>query len=260
MLSYFYWDPARAIFDYPIPLLGRPLLWYGFFFAVGFLIGYWILVYLLKGNFGARAASIAERIAFYAILGTLIGARLGDILFYQNSSLYLHDPLSIFRIWEGGLASHGGAVGILVAFFILSKKKNVPLSWFSLLDYVVIPACLIGALIRVGNFFNQEILGTETSLPWAVVFGHPADGSFPTPRHPVQLYESLFYAALFLLLLFLWRASSFWKREGKISGLFFLLIFGFRFFIEFFKTEQSALEPTFLILGCFSSLLSQKIR
>lgn len=256
MLAYFYWDPSRAIFDYPIPLLGRPLLWYGFFFALGFLIGYGILVYLLKGNFGARAKSIAERITLYAILGTLIGARLGDILFYQDPHHYLHDPLSIFRVWEGGLASHGGGIGILVAFFILSKQKNMPLSWRSLLDYVVIPTCLVAALIRVGNFFNQEILGTETTVPWGVVFGHPADGSFPAPRHPVQLYESLFYALVFLLLLFLFRSQSFWKREGKISGLFFLLIFAFRFVIEVFKTEQSALlsAHSFLTMGQWLSL------
>lgn len=236
-MSYIYWDPAREMLPFNLPLLGRPILWYGFFFALGFFLGYWVLVYLLKDRKEPRRD--AERITLYVIVGTLVGARLADVLFYQSPALYLHDPLMIIKVWEGGLASHGGAVGALLSLALLAPK--IKIRWISLVDLVVIPAALGGALIRIGNFFNQEILGTITNVPWAVVFGHPMDGTAPVPRHPVQLYESLFYFVLFFVLFFLWRAKPSLRKPGKMSGLFFISVFTFRFFIEFFKTEQSEL-------------------
>ncbi len=260
-MSYIYWDPSRAMFDFSLPILGRPILWYGFFFALGFFVGYWILLYLLRQieKDSAKAKLLADRITLYVILGTVIGARLGDLLFYQDLSIYRYDPWAAIKVWEGGLASHGGALGIMIALFILAKrpKKGVPaLSWLQLLDLVVIPTALVASFIRVGNFFNQEILGKVTDLPWAVVFGHPADGTFPAPRHPVQLYESLYYLCVFLLILTIWRSRPFWKKPGKICGLFLVLIFVFRFFIEFLKEEQSLILPqsSFLVMGQLLSI------
>ncbi|MBI2743115.1 MAG: prolipoprotein diacylglyceryl transferase [Chlamydiales bacterium] len=245
-MSYIFWDPSRAIFDFPLPLIGRPILWYGFFFALGFFLGYWILLYVLKRILSdpLKIKMVADRITIYVVVGTVVGARLGDLLFYQDLSQYAHDPLGALRVWEGGLASHGGAIGIMIALYLLSRraKKGLPkFSWLSLLDIVVIPTAFVASFIRIGNFFNQEILGRVTTLPWAVIFGHPADGSYPAPRHPVQLYESLAYLLIFVVLITLWRGYPAWRRTGKMCGLFLLLVFSFRFFVEFLKEEQSLL-------------------
>ena len=233
-----FWDPAPEMFSFPIPILGRPILWYGFFFALGFALSYYVLLYLLRKMVHGKAKFLAEHLSFYVIVGTLIGARLGDVLFYQSPSDYLHDPWMIVKVWEGGLASHGGVIGILVAVFLFSRKYR-ELSFLRLLDLLSIVAGLAAGCIRVGNFINQEILGKVTNVPWAVVFGHPADHSAPAPRHPVQLYEAIFYLALFAVLFFYVRKKK-WS-EGRITGLFIILVFAFRFFIEFFKEEQSRL-------------------
>lgn len=267
LCAYFYWDPSRELLR--IPFFNRPILWYGFFFALGFFIGYWVLRYLLRKPLSSPSMTkiVAERISLYVILGAVIGARLGDLIFYQNALTYLRNPLEIFKVWEGGLASHGGAIGVMVALFILSIRRTHGVknfSWLGLLDLVVIPAALAGSLIRIGNFFNQEILGKGSHLPWAVVFGHPADGSFPEPRHPVQLYESVYYFLVFALLFALWNTTSIWKEKGKVCGLFLVLVFTFRIAVEFLKEEQSALLSTsaflnmgqllstpFVLIGCY---------
>lgn len=230
------------MFQFNLPLLGRPILWYGFFFATGFFLGYWVLIYLLKHlpekDVKIQVKTIAEKLTFYVIVGMLIGARVADVLFYQDPSLYLRDPLSIVKFWEGGLASHGGAAGILIALWLFSRKYQI-LSWSRLLDLIVIPAGLVGFFIRLGNFVNQEVLGKVTSLPWAVVFGHPIDHSPSLPRHPVQLYEALYYLTLFFFFFWLFRRRR--LKKGQIGGLFLVLVFTFRFAIEFLKEEQSAL-------------------
>jgi phosphatidylglycerol---prolipoprotein diacylglyceryl transferase len=242
LLAIFYWDPARELFSFNIPLLGRPILWYGLLFALGCLIGHAILRRSLKQDpvLTADAKLIADKLSFYGIIGMLVGARLGDILFYQDWTAVLDQPGSIFRVWAGGLASHGAGVGILVAlllFHVRFKSRFPSLTRNRLLELVVVPAAFAGFMIRLGNFINQEILGTKTTLPWAVVFGHPADGSYPAPRHPVQLYESIFYLLTFGLLFYISRRPL---REGRIGGLFLVLVFGFRFLVEMIKEEQSA--------------------
>lgn len=264
-LNYIFWDPHREMFDFNIPFLGRPILWYGFFFALGFLFGYWIVVHLLRRfsidfpEIKPRISYIVEKLAIYVIVGSVVGARLGDVLFYQEWSEYARDPLSIFKIWQGGLASHGGAIGVLGALFLLSRRlrKELPqFSWEILLDFVVIPTALAGCLIRIGNFFNQEILGKATTLPWAIIFGHPTGSEAVVPRHPVQLYESLFYLAAFIVLFCLWKYKAGMRRPGKITGLFFMLIFSFRFVVEFFKVEQSPLigGHSYLDMGQYLSI------
>lgn len=237
-----------------IPLLGRPILWYGFLFAFGFFLGYWIFLRLLKHypekEVREKSTFIAERVSFYVIIGTVIGARIGDVLFYRSWAELVHDPFEIFKIWQPGLASHGGAAGILVALWVFVRRYKY-FTWLQLLDLVVIPTGLVGCFIRIGNFVNQEILGKTTSLPWAVVFGHPADGSLPAPRHPVQLYEAGFYLLVFL---FLYTRKK--MKPGRISGIFITLIFSFRFLVEFLKVEQSPqLSPhAFLDMGQILSL------
>ncbi len=253
MLAYLYWDPDPALLPFNLPILGRPILWYGFLFAFGFFVAYWILRYLLL-SFVSKAESkkVAERFTFYAMIGTIVGARLGDVLFYQSWSKIARDPLSIFKVWEGGLASHGGAIGIFIALYFLYRSYDKKYSYLRLLDLVVVPTAFVAVCIRAGNFINQEILGTVSRVPWAVIFAHPADGSLPIPRHPVQLYEAGFYLLTFAVLMLLWKKWC--RKDGKIAGLFFVLIFGFRFFVEFFKVEQSSYVHTTLTMGQYLSI------
>ena len=270
MLNVIFWDPDKAIVPWNIPILGRPVLWYGFFFAFGFFLAYFFLVYLLKSYFDQdtslkepkknkeRARVLAEKALLYSVIGTIVGARLGDVLFYQSWRSILTDPLSVFRIWEGGLASHGGAIGVVMAFWLFFKKikpEYPKLSFLRVLDVVCVPIAMVGGFIRLGNFFNQEILGTGSDLPWAVVFGHPADGSFPTPRHPVQLYESLWYFIVSIFLYWIWKKDPSLEKPGKLIGLFLVLVFGFRMLIEFVKEEQSLwLHSSWMSMGQWLSI------
>jgi prolipoprotein diacylglyceryl transferase len=184
---------------------------------------------------------------------------LGHFLFYEKPEEYLLHPLEIFKIWEGGLASHGAVLGIILGVFLFQRKSlsfTSSLNWLRLLDFISIPAALCGFWIRIGNFFNQEVLGKATQLPWGVIFGHPVDHQLlQEPRHPVQIYEALFYLGVFY---FLWRLSLkpyFLKSSGKLIGLFLILVFGFRFFVEYVKMEQSQLVSfSFLTMGQILSI------
>jgi len=248
--SSIYWDPSRAILPWNIPFIDRPLLWYGLFFAAGFFFSYLIFQGLLKEflvSYRIRKKTmmkIAEKMSLYVIIGTLIGARLGDVLFYQSPLEFAQNPLGIFKFWEPGLSSHGGVIGILISLWVFSirLRKTYPmLTWIAMLDLLSIPALLAGGFIRIGNFFNQEILGKATQLPWGIIFGHPADGSALIPRHPAQLYEALFYFAMCWVLFALRKRVPKMFRLGKTSGLFFISTFAFRFLIEYIKLPQSAL-------------------
>ncbi|MFA6915891.1 MAG: prolipoprotein diacylglyceryl transferase [Parachlamydiales bacterium] len=247
-----YWNPNRDIFT--IPYIDRPVAWYGLFFILGFIIGYWIVVpmfvRLLKDAGDNRPEAVDEcrfltdKLTWFVIFGTLIGARLGHVFFYYWPYYRAH-PLDIFKVWEGGLASHGGIIGILIAifFYTLSVRKKYPtLTFFTIVDVLCIPSALAGFFIRVGNFINQEILGTETNAPWAVVFGDPADGSIPVPRHPVQLYEGLAVLFLFFVLWTLWWRTNLRKYVGATTGIFFILLFSSRILFEHFKESQSIMR------------------
>lgn len=179
---------------------------------------------------------MADRLLVYVVAGTLIGARFFDVVFYQHFREILRDPLACLYFWEGGLASHGGVCGILVALYLFVKKERL-IGFLNLVDVLVIPACFAAVFIRFGNFINQEILGKPTELPFGIIFLHPADGSLPVPRHPVQLYEALFYLCLGAVL---WKAQKWIRIPGRLGALFFILCFGFRFLIEGLKEEQSA--------------------
>lgn len=194
----------------------------------------------------------ADRITWFIVIGTVIGARLGHILFY-DLGYYLNRPGEIFKIWEGGLASHGGTIGVLLSIFLFLRwhRTQLPqLSFVSLIDIVVVPTALVAFFIRIGNLFNQEIIGYPSTVPWAIIFGHPADGAAPVPRHPTQLYEAIAYLAAFFILYFLWKFRAASQKVGLLSGLFFIFIFGSRFLIEFFKLPQSNfIDESFLQMG-----------
>lgn len=220
-----------------------------------------------------KAVQLTDRLTLYMVMATIIGARLGHFFFYEKPSTYLRDPWEFFRIREGGLASHGGLIAIILVLVIFSyriREKVKGLTWIRLLDFVCVPTAFVGCCIRIGNFFNQEILGLPTHLPWAVVFGHPIDQSLPIPRHPVQLYEAFFYLTVFAFLWVLSYRPYFLLTKGKLVGLFLMLVFGFRFLVEFLKEEQSFLITSFpltmgqilsipvIVLGCVFFFLETK--
>jgi len=276
-LAYLAWDPDPGMFAFDLPLLHRPILWYGFFFALGFFVGYLVLTSLLRRYFNKddqcnkKASKTAEQLLLYVLIGAVIGARLGDVLFYQSFAQLMRDPLSIIAVWEGGLASHGGAAGILIALYLYSKRQKIP--FWRAVDFTVIPTALAAVFIRLGNFFNQEILGTPTTLPWGILFLHPADGGAVVPRHPAQLYEALGYLCVFAILLRHFRRHPPFLSAGKLTGLFLILLFGVRFCIEFIKVEQSVhlssqtalltmgqmLSIPFILLGCYLCFRRQSV-
>ena len=249
--SYFFWDPDPIAFR--IPYLKHPITWYGILFATAFFIGFYLLRFLFKqflkictngphDLLKQKTLFFCEKIVVYVAISTLSGARLGHLFFYEQWREYLSHPLTIIKVWEGGLASHGGVIGALIglSFFLFKNRREFPmLSHLRLIDLMVVPSLFVATWIRVGNFMNQEILGMPTKLPWSIIFGHPIDGSCPIPRHPAQLYEALFYFSSFLVY---WKCfPKLIKSTGMLSGFFFLSIFSFRFLIEFLKEEQSAL-------------------
>jgi phosphatidylglycerol---prolipoprotein diacylglyceryl transferase len=211
--------------------------WYGVLFATGFLTGYYIGEKMLKSE-NVNAKWI-DSLFFYIIIATIVGARLGHVFFY-GWDYYSQHPAEIFKVWHGGLASHGGAMGIFIALIIHSKlitKRTV--LWT--LDRIVVPTALVAAFIRTGNLMNSEIYGIETSLPWGFVFEKNAE---TMPKHPTQIYEALIYLGSFFLLMHMfWRTRAKY-RTGLITGLFFVLIFFSRFLIEFIKEDQEAFEAT----------------
>lgn len=220
---------------------------------LGFLIGYYSILTPLKA-YTKDPQKLADRILWMILAGTVVGARLGHVFFYEPE-LYLKHPLSILKVWEGGLASHGGVIGVIlaIAWFRLASRKEAPaLTFLRTTDLVAVPTALVAAFIRIGNFFNQEILGVQTTAPWGVIFGNPFDGSPIVPRHPSQLYEALAYFSLFLVLRILQKKQP---PAGQITGLFFIVVFTSRFFIEFTKETQAAIvDQSFLQMGQWLSL------
>lgn len=234
--------------------------WYGLLFALAFLVGYRIVWGIYKLENKPRAD--LDRLLIFMMVSTVVGARLGHCFFYE-SNYYLSRPFEIFKVWRGGLASHGAAIGILLGLYLYSRTAlEQPYLW--LLSRISIPTALGGCFIRMGNFFNSEILGTPSNVPWAVIFGRVD----LLARHPAQLYESLSYLVIFFVLLTVYKRDEGATDPKTLLGLFFLLIFSARFLIEFVKEPHTAIEQTlplhlgqllsipFIILGLLLILLS----
>ncbi|POY36231.1 prolipoprotein diacylglyceryl transferase [Solitalea longa] len=233
MLNYITWNVSREIFSLG-PLVLR---WYGLLFASGFAIGYFIMQKIFKQE-GIKE-EVLDKLTMYMVVSTVLGARLGHCLFYEPD-YYLAHPLKILMIWEGGLASHGAAVGILFGLYLFSKNvSKLPYLW--ILDRIVIVVALGGACIRLGNLFNSEIYGKVTDVAWAFRFV-VSDGPNALPRHPTQIYEALFCFALFYFLLKYYYKHVTKMKDGIIFSFFLILLFGFRFFVEFLKAEQVDFE------------------
>ena len=235
------WDPPTTLFT--LPIVNLEVRVYGVLFALGFLAGYSVMCTSFKNLFNdqKRAQKATDQLTTYAIIGCVLGARLGHVLFY-DLDYYLVNPSRILAVWEGGLASHGGAVGVLIAILLFWKRFDLKISFLKFFDLFVIPVALVAFFIRLGNFFNHEILGDWTTMPWGVIFTHAIDGGNDFARHPVQLYEGLFYLASFF---FLKNLKA--KPEGFISGLFLVLVFASRFFLEFFKSIQGGAFDDYIL-------------
>lgn len=239
ILNYITWTASDEIFRFTLPFFGSVALrWYGLLFALGFVFGQIILTRIYRGD------GIKERwvdvITLYMIVGTVLGARLGHCLFYEPE-IYLNDPIRILKVWEGGLASHGATVGILLALYLYSRKFKF--DYLYVLDRIVIVVALGGALIRLGNLFNSEIIGKATDVPWAFIFVHNNEFS-KVPRHPAQLYEAISSFLLFLGLYFLWSRLKANTPRGRIFGLFVVILFTLRFLYEFLKEPQVGFEES----------------
>lgn len=228
------WNPSPEIFE----IGGFAVRWYGLFFALSFFFGYLIMQKFF--NKEDVPIKLLDELTTYMIIGTIVGARLGHVFFYEPA-WYLAHPLKIFKVWEGGLASHGAGIGIITSILIFSYVRKKPFLW--VMDRIVIVVALAGFLIRMGNLMNSEIYGLPTSLPWGFQFLRsttPSDGLLP--RHPTQIYEGLSYLIIFLVL---WR--YYYKKDGKpalgfLFGLFMVLVFGLRFVVEFIKEPQVGFE------------------
>lgn len=227
MLSAIVWNADPVLFSFG-PLAVR---WYGLAFAIGFIIGYSLVARMFRHE-GAPERWLGILLT-YVVIATIVGARLGHVFFYEWDYYSVH-PEKILKIWEGGLASHGGTIALIIALFLFSHfVSKKPASW--VFDKLVVPVALVGGLIRLGNLMNSEIYGGPTDLPWGFIFVR--DGQ-TIPMHPTQIYEALCYFALFALLMWMYWKRNAEERPWLITGIFFLGIFVPRFLIEYVKNVQ----------------------
>ncbi|WP_150048958.1 MULTISPECIES: prolipoprotein diacylglyceryl transferase [Methylomonas] len=224
MDHFFIWNIDPVLLDFG----AVKIRWYGLMFASGF-VGSFLTMQWIYQREGKKIEEL-DTLLWYMVVATIVGARLGHVLLY-DPGYYLSHPLKILAVWEGGLASHGATLGIIAALFLYRRQYGDGFLW--LLDRVCIPTALAGALIRVGNFFNSEILGIASEQPWAVIFAR-IDW---TPRHPVQLYEAFCYLFIYATTLQLYK--KFAGKQGLVFGCFISLLFSVRFVLEYFKTEQA---------------------
>ncbi len=238
------WDVSPVIFNLG-PLSVR---WYGLFWALSFYFGYEIMYRIFKRE--NVPLMQVDKLLIYIALGSVIGARLGHCFFY-DFDYYINNPLEILMIWQGGLASHGGAIGIIVALYFYQKNVSSK-SYAWLLDRMVIPISLAAFFIRMGNLMNSEIYGHQTDLPWGFIFVRAGE---VVPKHPTQLYEGIPYLLLFLGLGWLYLKKAKVLPPAFLLSLFAIVLFTVRFLVEFIKEDQSAFEANMTLnMGQWLSL------
>ncbi len=240
MLDFITWTASPEIYSGLVHVR-----WYGLMFAIGFWVGYEIVWREFRRE-GTPERWVAS-LFFYVIIATIIGSRLGHVFFY-DWDYYSHHLSEIPKIWEGGLASHGGVIGILIAIWLYSRWVTKR-SMLWTLDRLVVPVGFVAALIRLGNLFNHEIYGGPTSMPWGFRFVdnvnewmQGAPPVFTVPCHPTQLYEALCYLAVFGLCMWMYWKRNDQERPGLIFGVFMVGIFLSRFVIEYLKNVQEPWE------------------
>lgn len=246
ILNYIRWNPSPEIFS--IPGIDWPVRWYGLMWALAFISSFYFMNKIFRGE--GRTDKELDSLTLYIILGTVFGARFGHCLFYgpwfdeygQYGELisegYLSHPLNMLKVWEGGLASHGGAIGIIIAMILYSRKLKE--SWLWLFDRLVVVVPLAATFIRFGNLMNSEIIGKVTDVPWAFIFVQEDN----LPRHPAQLYEALYCLLLFGFMWWLWKNKRANYGPGFMFGLLCILLWAERFIDEFVKENQVAFEDT----------------
>jgi phosphatidylglycerol---prolipoprotein diacylglyceryl transferase len=249
MIAYITWDVKPQIVD-----LGFiELRWYSLLFLLGFIFSYYILSKVFKKE--GISIELLDKLTFYVVISTIIGARFGHCIFYEPE-IYLKNPLKIILPFTGrpgvdfrftgyqGLASHGGAIGILIGLYLYSRKFKRPYLW--VLDRIGMVTALAGSLIRLGNLFNSEIVGLPTDLPWGVKFMRLVPHGTPIDQvqalHPAQIYEAICYLIIFIILINIYYKKYPDLKPGLLIGLFFVLVFTARFFIEFVKEDQVRFE------------------
>jgi prolipoprotein diacylglyceryl transferase len=259
MLQYIVWDVDPVCFSLG-PLTVR---WYGVMWALGI----WLVLFIMGKIYKKEqiAESLLDKLFMYVLLGAVIGARLGHCLFYEWHLLenpveflgitfnygneYLLKPWKLIAIWEGGLASHGGAIGILLAVWLYNKKW-LKRGFIWLLDRLIIGIALCGACIRFGNLMNSEIFGFPTSLPWGFMFVRSYEWQTlyaGQACHPTQIYEMIYCLVTFIVCGLLYKKYDAGKKVGLLLGIFWIGIFGTRFVLEFIKNNQEAFESSFIL-------------
>jgi len=221
------------------------LRYYSLLFIAGFPLGYWMFIKFYKKE--GLDEKLLEPLLYALLIGTIVGARLGHCLFYEPSYYLTSDHwVEIFMPWKGGLASHGGTIGVILAALWYSRKYGKPnnFNFLWLLDRIAIAVCFAGCFIRLGNLFNSEIYGCETSLPWGFVFEQRNE---TVAKHPTQLYEAISYLVLGLILTTVYFKKAEKIYRGWFLGVFFIGCFGMRFLIEFIKEDQVGFEQGMLL-------------
>jgi len=236
MLTYIIWDVNPDIFTFPV--INHPLRWYGLLFALAFLASQQIMYWVYEKE--GRPRSEVDTLTVYMVVATIVGARLGHVLFYDPVYYFQH-PLKILMTWEGGLASHGGIIGILIALYLFARKTQVSYLW--VLDRLTIVVELTCCMIRLGNLMNSEMVGIPTDVPWAFVFSRIDN----IPRHPAQLYEAIHYLISFALLFWIWWKQRATMKNGFLFSWALIILFSFRFVDEFFKMNQEAFEDGLIL-------------
>ena len=250
LLAFIRWNANPVAFK--IPFINWDIRWYGIAFVLGFMIGLWIVQKIWKHE--QLKEDWYDKLFFFVIIATIIGARLGHILFY-NPGYYFSHPIEILYFREGGLASHGGTLGIIIAIWIYSKYvTHRSMLWT--FDRLVVPVGFVAALIRCGNLMNHEVYGHATVLPWGFKFLRDMGNCLPgnscydwasTAVHPTQIYEAICYILTAFICLHMYWKNKDYKYEGLIFGVFLIGIFLSRFFVEFFKNNQESFEEGMIL-------------
>lgn len=230
------WDVNPALFH----LGSFEVRYYGVLWAVALGISAYIFHHIMIRE--GLSEKTFDSVFWFGVISTVLGSRLGHCLFY-DPGYYLIHPVEILDIRQGGMASHGAAVGLLIGLWLFSRKNKLPYIWS--LDRISIVVAISGVAVRLGNLMNSEIYGTVTSLPWGFIFVR--DGE-TLPKHPTQIYEALCYLVLFVILLWMYYKKDLARRRpGVMFGFFLIILFGTRFLIEFIKNPQVDFEQNMVL-------------
>ncbi len=234
------WTVNPEIFSLDIFGFNLAPRYYGLAFVLGFFLGErYVSKYMFKNGYTPKEVS---SLFTHMLLGCIIGARLGHCIFYEPG-YYFSNPLLILKIWEGGLASHGGFVGVMIGVWLFNRKATKKLDYIWLLDLVAAPSLITGAYIRIGNLMNSEILGKPSEVAWAFIFKRVDN----IPRHPTQIYEAFGFFTISMVVFYLYKKHHQTWQKGRFVGIILVAGMSWRFFVELFKENQVAFEDAMLL-------------